>query len=129
MEHLAVFFEGLNRPVVIIRGPHLVGIPVLENPADADDKNGRGDFPDHLGLALFARQVGVAVENFLGMEELKLLGEIRILAGLQRRELLLGVLGGTVEDLPDLFHDVFQKVEVAILLGDNPLPIPLVYVG
>ena len=48
---------------------------------------------------------------------------------MQLREQLLGELLGADQHFPDLAHDGFQKFEVALLGGDDALPVPLVDVG
>ena len=80
-------------------------------------------------LALLARQVGIHVENLLGVEEGQLLGQVGIARVLQLREQCLGKLLGADDHLPDLADDVLEEVEVALIGGHDPLPVPLIDVG
>jgi hypothetical protein len=67
--------DGLGDPVVVVGGAHLVGVAVLEGPADAVDED-RGVVLEDRGLALLAGLVGEAVEDLLGVEEGELLGQV-----------------------------------------------------
>ena len=60
------------------------------------------------------------------MQELDLLGEIGVFVGLERGIHLLRHLSRSVDHLPYLPHDVLEKVEIAVFLGDDPFPVPLV---
>src|SRR5512146_3464530 len=86
----AVLGASLGNPVVIVGRAILVWVAVRQRPADANDEDG-GIFLQHLGLALLARQVGVHVQDFLGVQERELLRQVGVLAGLELGEHLLGV--------------------------------------
>src|SRR5581483_7939327 len=68
---------GVGDPVIVVGGAHLVRVAVFQRPADPNNKDGR-IFLEHLGLALLARQVGIHVENFFGVQEGELFGKIGI---------------------------------------------------
>ena len=83
---------------------------------------------DH-GLAAFARQVGIHGEQFFGVEEGELFGQIGIARIAQFGEHFLREFLGADEDFPDLTDDGLQKFQIALLGGDDPLPVPLIDVG
>ena len=87
-----------------------------------------GIFLQDLRLALLARQVGVHVQDLLGVQERELLGQVGVVAGLQLREQLLDVRSAPLSTF-QIFDDVLQEVEVALVGGDHALPVPLVHVG
>jgi len=49
----AVVGDRRGHPVVVVGGAHLVGVAVVERPADPDDED-RGDLLEDRGLALLA---------------------------------------------------------------------------
>ena len=60
------------------------------------------------------------------MQELQLLGERRILVGLQGREVFRDHLAALVQHGPDLLDDVGQGLQVPVLGLHDPFPVPLV---
>lgn len=58
----------IGHPVVIIGGAHLVRIAIFQGPTDADNED-RRILLQNLRFALLARQIGVHLENLLGMQE------------------------------------------------------------
>ena len=115
-------------PVVIIGGAILMREAVFQRPADADNKDGRILLEDD-GLAAFAREIGVHREEFFGVEEGEFFGKIGIARLAQFGDHFLGELLGSDENFPNLAHDGFQKLDIALLGGDDALPVPLVDVG
>ena len=85
----------------------------------------------HRGLALLARQVGIHIENFLGVQEGQLLRQIGKASVFihQLREQGLRKLFRSDDHFPDPADNQFEKFEIALLSGDDALPVPLIDVG
>ena len=110
MHRSTVFGDCFRDPVIVVRRPHLVGIAVLQRPADPVDED-RALLLEDLRLPLLPRQVGVSFQNLLRVQERQLVGQVRILVGLQLGEELLGVLSAiNSRDKP-----CFDKDDLAIL--------------
>ena len=127
MHLLAVLDDCRGYPVIVVGGAHLVRIPVLKRPADTDNIDGRILLKDR-GFALLARHVGEHVENFLGMEKDKFLRDVGIFT-IELWEHLGCFFAGSDKDFPDFFDRVDHVIEVAILGGDDLLPVPLIDVS
>src|ERR1039458_9676098 len=119
---------GFGDPIVVIGGAHFVGIAIGESPSNTDDEDG-GVLLQDGGLALFAGEIGIEVEDLFGVQEGELLGEVGIARVLELGKQFLDVLFGAGEDLPDAIDDQFEEVEVALVGSDGALPIPLIDVG
>jgi hypothetical protein len=81
MRETAVRRAYLARPVVVVRRAQLVRKPVGERPSDAVDEE-RRVFLQCGRLAVLPRQVGVALEELLGVDEGDLLRKLGVAAGL-----------------------------------------------
>ena len=101
---------------------------VFQRPANADDKDGGIFLQDH-GLAAFARKVGIHGEQFFGMKECEFLGQVGIARLAQIGKHFLREFFGADQNLPDLAHDGFEEFQIALLGGDDALPVPLVDIG
>src|SRR5450755_243970 len=128
MHHVAILGDRRRDPVVVVGCPHLMRIAVAQHPSNADDEHRRILLQD-CRLPLFARQFGIHVEYFLGMQERDLLRQIGILGIAQRGEQLLSVALCPDDHLPDTSDDALQEVEIALLGRNHALPVPLVHVG
>ena len=95
---------GVADPVVVIGSPHLVGITVLQRPADADDKDG-WIFLKNDCLAALARQVGIHREQLLCVQKREFFGQVWVARVVQFGEHFLSELLGVDEDFPDLADD------------------------
>jgi len=76
----AIFGGSFGDPIIVISGPHFVGVAVFKDPADADYENG-GVFLHDGGFALLAGQVGVSIEYIFGVDEGKLFRKVGIFVG------------------------------------------------
>ena len=65
-------------------------------------------------------------EHVLGVDERQLVRELRIPRVGERRERLAQELLGLLQNPPDRAHGLGQVVERPVLVGDRPLPVPLV---
>ena len=128
MRVFAGLIVSIGNPVVVIGGAHFVRITVLQRPANSDNEN-RRILLQHRGLALLAWQVGIHIENFLGVQELQLLGQIGIAKIFQLREHGLGKFFRSDDYFPDLADNRLQELQVALLGSDDALPVPLIDVG
>jgi hypothetical protein len=117
--------RSVRYPIVIVGGSHLMRIPILEWVADANDENGR-IFLEHESLALFARQVGIHVQNIFSVKESQFFGKVRVFFLSELGVELLDHLPGAADDLPDFLNDILEKIRVALLYCHHPLPVPLV---
>ena len=73
-------------------------------------------------LALAGRQLGVALQQFLRVDEGDLLGQERP----DVRVTLVDELLGALEDRVELADDLLEELHVPVRAGDDALPVPLV---
>ena len=109
-------------PVVVVRGAAVVRLAVRQRAADADEEQ-RAVFPGGRLLPLFRREPGELPQQ-LGLDERDALGQDR---GDVREELVNLLLDG-LHRVVDLFDDLLEEAEVALLGTDRALPVPLVHV-
>ena len=98
-------------------------LAVRQRAADADEEQ-RAVFPGGRLLPLLRREPGELPQQLLGLDERDALGQDR---GDVREELVNLLLDG-LHRVVDLFDDLLEEAEVALLGTDRALPVPLVHV-
>src|SRR5689334_21275304 len=76
---------SVGDPIIVIGSAHFVWISILQQPANANNKDG-GMVLENARLTLLARKVRVHLENVFSVEELKLLRKIGIAKIFELRE-------------------------------------------
>src|ERR1039457_3222500 len=105
----ALWRVGFGDSIVVIGGAHFMGIAIGQSPSDTDNKD-CGILLQDGGLALFAGELGIEIEDLFGVQESELLGEVGIARVLELGEQFLDVLFGAGEDLPDAIDDQLEEV-------------------
>ena len=115
----------VETPVVVVRGPPVMGLAGAQRRADADDKGGAmllqiGVFP------LLGRHLRVSILQLLGGDKADLplqLGQDGKL-GIDGLHGILGVADGA----DDVHHRQLQIVQVPVLRQDHLFPVPLIHI-
>ena len=109
--------------VVIVGRAVVVLLAVAQLAADADDEHGSVFLRDGM-FAFFRCEVGVALHEFFGVDEVDALGQ----EGLDLRIHFAYHVFGASHGRVDACHDLLEEVHGALFGGDGAFPVPLVHV-
>ena len=115
---------AVQRPVIVVRGTAVVGFAALQLASDLHDADGAMLLGKSI-LALFGGKVGVPIFQFLGGDKGHVAAQVDVF---QFGELPSQLIRGRTDGVHDIPHSVLQKVQRALVSGDDLFPVPLVHI-